>query len=495
MVIDLISTITIIVAFLFIAGRFFENRPLSHKSAISTKIYAGIGSGLLGSLLMVHTIAVTHTIIVDVRQISIIVAVIYGGPISAFIASLIISFVRVIYYGFSTAAFISICILFSMTFLLPLVIKHITTRLYQFITASTLFTIVNIGAIYLLTADNPKAQFPLIYYLFITVISTALSYYMAEYIKQMNVNNRHIRYYKYIADNAMDLISSHYEDGTFKYVSPSSKRITGYTANDLIGKPLNYFLHPDDVENNITPIQDDLHSSVVYRFRHLNGEYIWLETNVKRVNTIGMEMEDILCFSRDQTKRIQLEQEIGEKNKKLKYLSNMDWLTKVANKRYFNHKLRHLWEDAHRNKQPVSLILFDIDYFKLYNDHYGHLQGDQCLQQVAEIAKQTIRIDDFLARFGGEEFTVLLPNTNEYEGKNVAESICSAVEKAALVHDYSPVSSVVTISVGISTITPSKDVDSKYLINNADKALYKAKAAGRNTVRCFQEEHIKCEKP
>jgi diguanylate cyclase (GGDEF)-like protein len=168
----------------------------------------------------------------------------------------------------------------------------------------------------------------------------------------------------------------------------------------------------------------------------------------------------------------------------LEYLSSSDVLTGLANRRHFDACLDREWQMAVSYRTPLSLLFLDVDDFKAYNDHYGHQAGDVCLQKIAAVIHEKIRRPhDCCARYGGEEFVVLLSNTSEESACQVAESIRQSVEEEKLTHDHSRVSSYVTISVGVSSLTPQAKMNHSVLVELADKALYKAKEQGRNRVQ------------
>lgn len=168
-------------------------------------------------------------------------------------------------------------------------------------------------------------------------------------------------------------------------------------------------------------------------------------------------------------------------NKIIENISNQDGLTGVANRRQFDNTLLLECNRALRTKQPLALILLDIDFFKLYNDNYGHLAGDQVLKKVAAaLAKTTKRSGDMVARYGGEEFAVILPNTDKNGALRVAERLRIAVLELKIDHKYSLVSEFLTISLGVSSMIPDNQFCPEDLISQADKAMYEAKACGRN---------------
>lgn len=184
---------------------------------------------------------------------------------------------------------------------------------------------------------------------------------------------------------------------------------------------------------------------------------------------------------RDITTRKQMELELQEANEKLKLMVNIDGLTQIANRRRFDEYLQVEWQRHQREEKPLVLLLIDIDYFKNYNDCYGHQQGDDCLIQVAQtLAKLTRRVTDLVARYGGEEFAVILPNTNTQEAIIVAELMREAIATLNIPHAQSSVSSRVTISIGIASFIPTCDHNLEDLIGRADQALYQAKTQGRD---------------
>ncbi len=174
-------------------------------------------------------------------------------------------------------------------------------------------------------------------------------------------------------------------------------------------------------------------------------------------------------------------------NQELRGLVNVDALTQIANRRYFDDYLRTHWQQLAREAAPLSLILCDIDYFKLYNDNYGHQAGDDCLQRVASAIRQVLkRPADLAARYGGEEFAVILPQTNANEALQIAEEIRLRVKALGIACNYPGIDglpdSVLTISLGVATTTPDPEGDSTAIVLAADLALYQAKKYGRDRV-------------
>ncbi|WP_066426698.1 diguanylate cyclase domain-containing protein [Anabaena sp. 4-3] len=177
----------------------------------------------------------------------------------------------------------------------------------------------------------------------------------------------------------------------------------------------------------------------------------------------------------------ELHEQLQIANQHLQNLALIDQLTQLANRRCFDQHLNHEWHHHTCKQRPLSLILCDIDYFKQYNDTYGHSAGDVCLQSVAQALKQAARqSNDLVARYGGEEFALILPDTDSDGAIAVAQFVQEAIQKRQIPHAASAVASWVTVSIGIATVIPTPNMVALDLINAADQALYQAKARGRN---------------
>jgi diguanylate cyclase (GGDEF)-like protein len=173
--------------------------------------------------------------------------------------------------------------------------------------------------------------------------------------------------------------------------------------------------------------------------------------------------------------------ELNRVNAELDRLAHVDGLTQIANRRRFDQYLSQAWQKMAEAQLPLSLILCDIDYFKLYNDTYGHQAGDDCLRQVAQAFTTSIkRSTDLAARYGGEEFVLVLPRTDEAGVKIVAGYLHERIQQLQIPHAASKCSQYITISLGISTIIPALNQSPDILITTADASLYQAKLQGRN---------------
>ncbi|MES9860471.1 MAG: diguanylate cyclase [Candidatus Thiodiazotropha sp. LLP2] len=205
----------------------------------------------------------------------------------------------------------------------------------------------------------------------------------------------------------------------------------------------------------------------------------------------GKAIGAVVVF-RDITSRLASERALQEANNKLEELARIDGLTGIANRRSFDELLQSTWYDHTRSGEEMSLLMVDIDFFKLYNDSYGHQAGDECIKRVTKALVDSLyRPNDRLARYGGEEFVLVLTNTNSHGAMLVAERLCKAVETLRITHQQSTVSDWVTISIGAATTSPSHERMSQELVRQADDALYQAKAEGKN--RCILSECLPAE--
>jgi diguanylate cyclase (GGDEF)-like protein len=198
--------------------------------------------------------------------------------------------------------------------------------------------------------------------------------------------------------------------------------------------------------------------------------------------------------------RVRLQKRLQQMTAELRTAASTDPLTGLQNRRVFDEALSRGWAASQRVRSPLALLMIDVDYFKAYNDHYGHPAGDRCLQTIAHWLLQVVRRPaDLVARYGGEEFAVLLPDTNAQGACRVAENVVQAVRSAGIEHAASVIARHVTISVGVSFSSPSEDSETLRMslrrtpadfVAIADLALYAAKQAGRDHARILREEHM-----
>ena len=194
-------------------------------------------------------------------------------------------------------------------------------------------------------------------------------------------------------------------------------------------------------------------------------------------------------FHKAQNQIIMSQIELQATNIQLENLATTDPLTRLPNRRAFQEYYNKEWARHVRSHAIMSLLMIDVDFFKPYNDNYGHNVGDECLVAIANVIKSSLhRPADRVARYGGEEFIVILPETASEGAKEVAERIHATLQERYIRHEYSSIKEYVTVSIGIATRYPKTGEDEKILVVMADRELYKAKAAGRNTTSTHDEE-------
>ncbi len=270
-------------------------------------------------------------------------------------------------------------------------------------------------------------------------------------------------------------------------MSPHTLKImlTGQANLEAVGNALKlaklyrYMTKPWSPEDLKVTVLEAVHSYL--QDRKLDEQNYRLQLLNEQLRQANMELERVV---NQQAAIIAARTaELQAANQELMHLSVTDPLTELPNRRYFDAYLRQEWLAAIRDRQPLALILVDVDCFKAYNDHYGHHAGDLCLQQVAQVLRQAVqRPRDFVARYGGEEFVIVLPNTDLGGAELVARQVQQALGDRHIVHEHSPVSPCLTVSLGVSSLIPV-GVDSPLeLFNAADKALYDAKRQGRNCI-------------
>ncbi|XDD48927.1 diguanylate cyclase [Leptospira sp. WS92.C1] len=203
----------------------------------------------------------------------------------------------------------------------------------------------------------------------------------------------------------------------------------------------------------------------------------------------ALRLFDEMTRRKEREKELEsLTDQLQEVNAHLLAIARTDGLTSLYNRRYFDEVLATEWKRCWRTGNSVALLMLDIDHFKLYNDTYGHQAGDHCLKQVALAIRDCARrAGDLAARYGGEEFAIILPETTESNAVIVSRNILERVEKLSIPHSASKTDSIVTVSIGMATLSPNPENSIVELIERADKALYLAKEEGRNCLRFYPQ--------
>ncbi len=273
----------------------------------------------------------------------------------------------------------------------------------------------------------------------------------------------------------------------FAYIGPQIEKLLGWeqaswvSADDWASR-----MHEEDrewtVNYCVSQSQSGIDHEADYRALTKDGNYVWIRDVVHVVRKPDGEVESLIGFMFDISERKRIEDRLLTLQKELEELSFKDGLTDVPNRRMFDKVLKEEWIKAIRSNQVLSVIMVDIDYFKQYNDLYGHLHGDDCLKQVARILSTCMTHPcDFLARYGGEEFVFVLPDTDSASAEKLAERCRQEVVQRHITHD-SGIESQVTVCLGVCSTRPKQGDDPLAFLQCVDDALYQAKANGRNRV-------------
>ncbi|HTH96587.1 MAG TPA: sensor domain-containing diguanylate cyclase [Stellaceae bacterium] len=274
----------------------------------------------------------------------------------------------------------------------------------------------------------------------------------------------------------------------FTYIGPQIESLLGWvpsswvTVQDWVAR-----MHPEDREATVNMCVSQSMAGIDheadYRALTADGKYVWIR-DVVHVVRKGGTVDSLIGFMFDISERKKTEEELLHLQKRLEELSFKDGLTGIANRRMFDSIVEVEWSNARRDRSPLSLIFLDIDYFKQYNDLYGHLQGDDSLKKVAAALGQVAtRPRDFIARFGGEEFVMVLPETDAEAARAVAERCRGQVARLGVTHDKAPQGQL-SISLGVCTVVPEEGEQTKAFIDATDKLLYRAKHNGRDRAEC-----------
>ncbi len=274
----------------------------------------------------------------------------------------------------------------------------------------------------------------------------------------------------------------------FAYIGPQIESLLGWTpaswasVDDWAAR-----MHPDDrawvVDYCVSQSKAGVDHEADYRALTASGEYVWIRDVVHVVRDAAGEVEALVGFMFDISERKKAEEKLLGLQKELEDFSFRDGLTGAANRRKFDAVFHDEWNEARRHVQPIALIMFDIDYFKQYNDHYGHVQGDEALKRVGRaLASAANRPRDFFARYGGEEFVLVLPATDGAAAMRVAERCRQAIFKEQIAHAASPLGQLLTVSQGVGAVIPAAHDDPLTFIDTVDRRLYLAKQRGRDRI-------------
>ncbi len=292
--------------------------------------------------------------------------------------------------------------------------------------------------------------------------------------------------YRALVENASDMVFRIDKKGYCTFANVSTIRITGYNEDEIIGKHFLDLVRPDKREEAAgffrLQVKDGIKNTYSeYPVIKKDGSEIWLGQNTQLIIENG-EVAGFQAVSRDITERRRLEKDLKESEERYRELSIIDDLTQLYNSRYFYGQLQMELDRIERHNYPLTLLLLDIDDFKIFNDTYGHIEGDQVLVRLGRVIKECLRKEDSAYRYGGEEFTIILPMTTKKEGVITAERIRAELKKES----FSPIPDKkinLTVSIGLAQYNEKESI--KAFVNRVDHFMYRGKKSGKDRI-CFE---------
>lgn len=285
------------------------------------------------------------------------------------------------------------------------------------------------------------------------------------------------------------------------FVNPAFESLTGYTADEVLGKDYWFYIQDTEEQSGIERLRQAVLNQepcrVTIPIHNKKGEPFWSELSISPVFSDKGQLTHYIALQKDVTERVEKERSIQERHEtllslkdELQELASRDSLTGLYNRRYFGQELDRLWAVHQRLEATMAVVFIDIDSFKLYNDHYGHLEGDKALKAVADkISESFSRKADLVARFGGEEFVVVATLENGVDCFiEHLERLRQSIIDLNIENQYSAVSPFLTISTGVCYGIPPKDSSSSLFTRDADIAMYQAKKTGRNRIEVVSYE-------
>lgn len=282
----------------------------------------------------------------------------------------------------------------------------------------------------------------------------------------------------------------------FTYIGPQIEALLGWSPESWVSvEDWAMRMHAEDREHVVnfcvTQSKAGVDHEADYRALTKDNGYVWIRDVVHVVRNDRGEVEALIGFMFDISERKKTEDQLLSLQKELEVLSFKDGLTNIANRRRFDSCFELEWERARRERRPLSLLLLDVDFFKQYNDLYGHIQGDKCLIAIAQTL--SLALDgprDLVARYGGEEFIVLLPEADAEVARKVAERCQRLIQKQSIVHALSPHDHRLTVSIGAGSMAPGEWDRPTDFIKAVDQQLYAAKNNGRHRIEYVQLEGL-----
>ncbi|MNC10989.1 Phytochrome-like protein cph2 [compost metagenome] len=462
-------------------------------------VTTGILFGAAGALLVVSSVLLEGGVRLDLRNIDILMAALLGGPKAALIATGFITVARLAQGGVYLASTVGVISALATALTSILLVRRLPVcRSSTWMSGYVINYLIIVATYAIVLPSNGLLLRYMMYYIVVSLPVIGLCYMLNSQLVRINELYAEAQYsgekYRQLFYSAHDLVYLFtVEDGQPRRildVNLAAAQALGYERDELLALPPRDMYDPAYLE-----LERDTEDSCLLKgqqrmfewsLARKDGSFILVEISGRMLRLSGQLV--CLAVARDISLRKESERALLEANQKLERLSVSDGLTGIYNRRGMDLYYRMFWDRALDSGAPLAVLLMDIDYFKAYNDTYGHLAGDHCLKRIAVTLEAQAAIAGGIAcRYGGEEFAVVLPEADGMKALEIAGDIREAVNGLAMLHAGSAVSGCVTLSIGIAVHAP-QEVDSirEELLQRADQALYIAKHGGRNRAAMWE---------
>jgi diguanylate cyclase (GGDEF)-like protein/PAS domain S-box-containing protein len=469
-------------------------RPYHH-------LMTGAFFGLAGIFLVSSSVLMENAVRMDLRSIDILIAALLGGPYAAVIASISIAAARFWQGGIYYASIVGVASSLLIGLGNIVLVRKRSASQWRTWAAGYGYTYLVILLTYALVVRDTDALLKvLFYYTLVSLPVTWLCYQLNAQLAHMNSLYSEIHYkeekYRQLFYSAHDLVYLFsVKDGRperYLEVNEAAAAALGYTREELLAlQPAEvydpaYLVFMQDSEE-WCPLKGQQHI-FEWSLEKRDGGFLTVEISGRVFRLQG----ELVCLAvaRDITLRKESEKALLDANRKLEKLSVSDGLTGISNRRGMDLYLRMFWDRGLQHSSPVAVLLLDIDYFKSYNDTYGHVEGDRCLKKIAHVLDtHAANYSGVASRYGGEEFAVVLPETDMETALHAAVGIRRTIEELNIPHSGSSMYGCVTVSTGIAVHVPSENgIEREELLVLADQALYMAKHSGRNRIMAWGQD-------
>ncbi|HZG84632.1 diguanylate cyclase [Paenibacillus sp.] len=507
MVQSIITNVSVVVSFLFLLDVLFRKERFLTSGGVRRRASLGLGYGLLGCMLIVFSIAVKGDVIIDLRHIAFVLSAFYGGWLSSLITAAVVACFRVAFYGFTDVAWTAAGFIVLTGIVCGWIAKRKLPPIWKFHTLNAAATVLGMALFRFVLPNNNVLFGKLMLYGWAASLLAAVAVYaLMRFMDRASVNERLLReserelrrtahMLRALLNDMPSGLLAEDRDRRITYANrqylrlfgePATLELTGQLRDDVLARHRQQFREPELFAAAVEELSSGRGAAIEPYFELKDGRV--LQFNYAPLADDGEHGGHLWKFH-DVTDFKASEKKLQEANTVLKRLSGIDGLTGIANRRSLDEHCEFEWDACARSGKPLAALLIDVDDFKAYNDHYGHLEGDACLRRIAEALESSVKKpDDFVARYGGEEFAALLPDTTLDGAVSVAERMRLAVSELNIEHVHSRSGPRVTVSVGVSALVPKAGGSFLELFIKADKALYAAKAQGRNRTVAFDTE-------